>query len=98
MLATVLVFRGVPQTYTYTIPPELESIQIGTHVTIPFGRSSVSGLIVDIEKQEAERILAQQNSQYKEQMMQKEYADKLKTMQYEEKNKNILATFMRIKN
>jgi len=51
-----------------------------------------------MEKQEAERILSQQNSQYKEQMMQKEYADKLKTMQYEEKNKNVLATFMRIKN
>ena len=51
-----------------------------------------------MEKQEAERILAQQNTQYREQMMQKEYADKLKTMQYEEKNKNILATFMRIKN
>ncbi|MBT6120024.1 primosomal protein N' [bacterium] len=52
MLATVLVFRGVPQTYTYTIPPELESIQIGTHVTIPFGRSAVSGLIVDIQQKD----------------------------------------------
>jgi hypothetical protein len=51
-----------------------------------------------MEKQDSERILAQQNTQYTEQIMQKEYADKLKTMQYEEKNKNILATFMRIKN
>jgi hypothetical protein len=54
--------------------------------------------LTPIEKQESERILAQQNTQYREQIMQKEYADKLKTMQYEEKNKNVLATFMRIKN
>ena len=51
-----------------------------------------------MEKQQAERILSQQNSQYREQMMQKEYADKLKTMNYEEKNKSVLATFMRITN
>ena len=54
--------------------------------------------LTPLEKQEAERILAKQNTQYREQMMQKEYADKLKTMQYEEKNKKVLATFMRIKN
>jgi hypothetical protein len=54
--------------------------------------------LTPLEKQDAERILAQQNTQYREQIMQKEYADKLKTMQYEEKNKNVLATFMRIKN
>ena len=54
--------------------------------------------LTPLEKPDAERILATQNQQYREQMMQKEYADKLKTMQYEEKNKNVLATFMRIKN
>ena len=55
-------------------------------------------MLTPLEKQESERILAQQNQQYREQMMHKEYADKLKTMQYEEKNKNVLATFLRIKN
>jgi len=54
--------------------------------------------LTPLEKQDAERVLAQQNQQYREQMMHKEYADKLKTMQYEEKNKNVLATFLRIKN
>lgn len=54
--------------------------------------------LTPLEKQEAERILAQQNTQYREQMMQKEYADKLKTMQYEEKNKSVLSTFMLLKN
>ena len=54
--------------------------------------------LTPLEKQEAERILAQKNTQYREQMMQKEYADKLKTMQYEEKNKSVLSTFMLLKN
>jgi len=54
--------------------------------------------LTPLEKQDAERILSQQNTQYREQIMQKEYADKLKTMQYEEKNKNVLATFMLLKN
>ena len=64
------------------------------HIIQERGRQTLTPL----EKQEAEHILAQQNKVYREQMMQKEYADKLKTMQYEEKNKNVLATFMRIKN
>jgi len=53
--------------------------------------------LTPLEKQDAERILSQQNTQYREQIMQKEYADKLKTMQYEEKNKGVLATFLQIK-
>ena len=54
--------------------------------------------LTPLEKQEAERILSQQNQQYREQIMHKEYEDKLRTMQYEEKNKNVLATFLQIKN
>ena len=53
--------------------------------------------LTPLEKQEAEYILSQQNKQYREQIMQKEYAAKLKTLQYEEKNKGVLATFLRIK-
>jgi hypothetical protein len=52
--------------------------------------------LTPLEKQDAERILSQQNKQYREQIMQKEYAAKLKTLQYEEKNKGVLATFLRI--
>jgi hypothetical protein len=47
-------------------------------------------------KSESEKILSMQNSQYRTQIMQKEYADKLKTTKYEDKNKTILATFLRL--
>jgi len=51
-----------------------------------------------LEKQEAERILSQQNETYTQQMMQKEYDAKLKGMEYEKKNKRVLSNFLRIQN
>ena len=51
-----------------------------------------------LEKQEAERILSQQNETYTQQMMQKEYDAKLKGMEYEKKNKSVLSNFLRIQN
>ena len=57
------------------------------------GKQSLSPL----EKQEAERLLAQQDKTYRQRMMQKEYDAKMETMQYEEKNKSVLSNFLRIK-
>ena len=57
------------------------------------GKQSLSPL----EKQEAEQLLAQQDKTYRQRMMQKEYDAKMKTMQYEEKNKSVLSNFLRIK-
>ena len=51
-----------------------------------------------MEKQEAERQLQQENAVYKQQMMQKEYDAKLKSMEYEQKNKSILSNFLRLTN
>jgi hypothetical protein len=50
-----------------------------------------------LEKQESERILAEENKVYRQQMMQKEYDSQLKSMEYAEKNKGILSNFLRLK-
>jgi len=50
-----------------------------------------------ISKQQAERMLAQQDQTYRERMMKKEYSSNLKSMEYEEKNKTVLSNFLRIK-
>jgi hypothetical protein len=50
-----------------------------------------------LEKQEAERILEDQNKVYRQQMMQKEYDSQLKSMEYAEKNKGVLSNFLRLK-
>ena len=50
------------------------------------------------EKQQAEQLLANQNNQYRERILQKEYESLLETKKYEEKNKSVLSKFLRIMN
>ena len=63
-----------------------------------FVRARGSQSLNPMEKQDAERKLAEENESYKQQMMQKEYDAKLKSMEYEEKNKSILSNFLRLTN
>tara|TARA_B100001057_G_scaffold264219_1_gene264306 strand:- start:2226 stop:3131 length:906 start_codon:yes stop_codon:yes gene_type:complete len=63
-----------------------------------FVRARGKQAVSPMEKQEAERILATQNETYRQQIMQKEYDDKLKTMKNAEKNKGILSKFLFLKN
>tara|TARA_X000000950_G_C13809642_1_gene617059 strand:+ start:45 stop:938 length:894 start_codon:yes stop_codon:yes gene_type:complete len=63
-----------------------------------FVRARGSQSLEPIEKQKAERLLAEENQTYKQQMMQKEYDAKLKSMEYEQKNKSILSNFLRLTN
>ena len=51
-----------------------------------------------LEKEEAERMLSEQERQYRESMMKKEHAAKLRSMEYEQKNKSVLANFLRLGN
>ena len=49
-----------------------------------------------LEKQEAEYYLAMKDKQYREKIMQKEHSSNLKSMEYAEKNKNVLSNFLRL--
>lgn len=53
-------------------------------------------MLTPIEKQEAERLLANQEQQFREQMMKKEHSANMKTMEYAEKNKTILSSFLQL--
>ena len=57
-------------------------------------RSNVS--MTPLEKEQAELMLSEQDRQYRETMMKKEHAAKLKSMEYEQKNKTVLGNFMRL--
>jgi hypothetical protein len=52
--------------------------------------------LTPLEKTEAERVLADENRQYREYIRQKEYHAELKTQKNAEKNKSILSNFLRI--
>jgi hypothetical protein len=59
-------------------------------------RSKVS--MTPLEKNQAELMLSEQERQYRETMMRREHAAKLKSMEYEQKNKTVLGNFMRLGN
>jgi hypothetical protein len=54
--------------------------------------------LTPLEKSEAERMLSTQDQQFKQRIMQKEYQSNLRTMEYEQKNKNVLSSFLQLKN
>jgi len=63
-----------------------------------FMRDRGSQSLTPLEKQEAERVLQAQDRTYRERMMHKQYESNMKTSRYEEKNKRVMANFLRITN
>lgn len=51
-----------------------------------------------MEKHRAEQVLATKERQMQEEMMKRQYQSNLRTMQYEEKNKAVLSSFMMLEN
>jgi predicted phage tail protein len=54
--------------------------------------------LTPLEKSEAERILSTQEQQFKQRIMKKEYQSNLRTMEYEQKNKTVLSSFLQLRN
>jgi len=53
--------------------------------------------LTPLEKVDAEKLLSMQDKQYRERMMQKEYQATLKSMEYAEKNKVVMSSFLQLK-
>ena len=51
-----------------------------------------------LEKSEAERMLLEQERKMKSQMLAKQHADKLRSLEYEKKNKTVLSSFFQLTN
>ena len=61
-----------------------------------FMRERGNQSLTPLEKQEAEQLLSVRDKQYREKIMQKEHSSNLKSMEYAEKNKNVLSNFLRL--
>lgn len=57
-----------------------------------------SQMLTPIEKEEAERILRQREQAERERLLSKQYTSNLQTMEYEKKNKSVLASFLYLGN
>jgi hypothetical protein len=53
-------------------------------------------ILTPLEKADAQKILNDQENQYRQNIMKKEYLAKLETMKYGEKNKTVLSTFLQL--
>ena len=63
-----------------------------------YNRERSKQMAAPLEKAEAERMLSEQDRIYRESMMKKEHAANLRSMEYEKKNKSVLANFLRLGN
>ena len=63
-----------------------------------FMRDRGSQSLTPLEKRQAEQVLQQQDRTYRERMMHRQYESTLKTNRYVEKNKNVMANFLRLTN
>jgi hypothetical protein len=61
-------------------------------------RARTADKLTPIDKTHAERMLYEQEEIFKKQIAEKKYQSNLRTNEYAEKNKNVLATFLRIQN
>jgi hypothetical protein len=63
-----------------------------------FNRARAQHSYDPLAEEKAKRILLEQEKAYKDAMMRKEYAAKLRTKEFEEKNRNVLASFLQLQN
>ena len=63
-----------------------------------YNRARSEQMGVPLEKAEAEAILANREREMQEKMMKRQYQSNLRTMEYEQKNKNVMASFMFLEN
>jgi hypothetical protein len=54
--------------------------------------------LTPLEKHKAEKMLSMQENSFKQRIIQKEYQSTLKTMEYEQKNKAVLSSFLQLRN
>jgi hypothetical protein len=57
-----------------------------------------SQMLTPIEKAKAEQMLRERDQKMKEQMLAKQHQSNLRTMEYEEKNKSIISSFLQLRN
>jgi hypothetical protein len=66
--------------------------------TEQYARARGQQILTPLEKEEAEKVLSSQDQQYKQRIMQNEYNANLRTLEYEQKNKTVLSSFLQLKN
>jgi len=91
--------RKVHKDQTVFAVSERDFAKVQTYGSVDeFNRARAQHSYDPLAEDKAKQLLAQQEQAYKEAMMRKEYATKLRTKEFEEKNRNVMASFLQLKN
>jgi hypothetical protein len=91
--------RKVHKDQTVFAVSERDFEKVQTYSSVDhFVRERSRNLLDPMEKQRAEQTLAAKERKMQEEMMKRQYQSNLRTMQYEEKNKAVLSSFMMLEN
>jgi hypothetical protein len=85
------------QTVLAVSEKDINNVQLYSSID-QYNRVRGQQTLTPLEKSEAERILSTQEQQFKQRIMQKEYQSNLRTMEYEQKNKTVLSSFLQLRN
>lgn len=91
--------RKVHKDQTVFSVSELDFAKVPKYASVDqYNRARAETAGKPLEKTEAETILANREREMQEKMMQKQYHAGLRTMEYEQKNKNVMASFLYLGN
>jgi len=85
------------QTVLAVSEKDINNVQLYSSID-QYNRVRGQQTLTPLEKSEAERLLSTQEQQFKQRIMQKEYQSNLRTMEYEQKNKTVLSSFLQLRN
>jgi len=85
------------QTVLSVSEKDINNVQLYSSID-QYNRVRGQQTLTPLEKSEAENLLSMQEQQFKQRIMQKEYQSNLKTMEYEQKNKTVLSSFLQLRN
>jgi hypothetical protein len=85
------------QTVLAVSEKDINNVQLYSSID-QYNRVRGQQTLTPLEKSEAERILSTQEQQFKQRIMKKEYQSNLRTMEYEQKNKTVLSSFLQLRN
>ena len=85
------------QTVLAVSEKDINNVQLYSSID-QYNRVRGQQTLTPLEKSEAERLLSSQEQQFKQRIMQKEYQSNLRTMEYEQKNKTVLSSFLQLRN
>lgn len=85
------------QTVLAVSEKDINNVQLYSSID-QYNRVRGQQTLTPLEKSEAEKLLSTQEQQFKQRIMQKEYQSNLRTMEYEQKNKTVLSSFLQLRN